>query len=31
LGVSPKSVGTLVARAEQEFEQQYRLMEGSER
>jgi RNA polymerase sigma-70 factor (ECF subfamily) len=30
-GVSPKSVGTLVARAEQEFEQRYRSMEGSER
>lgn len=31
VGVSPKSVGTLVARAEQEFEQRYRSMEGSER
>ena len=31
IGVSPKSVGTLVARAEQEFEQRYRSMEGSER
>lgn len=29
LGVAPGSVGTLLARAEQEFEQQYRAMEGA--
>jgi DNA-directed RNA polymerase specialized sigma24 family protein len=29
IGVSPNSVGTLLARAEREFEQQYRALEGS--
>ena len=29
LGVSPKSVGTLLSRAEKEFERRYRAMEGS--
>jgi len=28
VGVSPKSIGTLLARAEQEFERKYRAMEG---
>ena len=31
VGISPKSVGTLLARAEREFERRYRVLEGCER